>query len=79
MSREKLEDLIATSKLSDLLNKREDKKCSKTVLWTLAIIGSVAAVAAIAYVVYRFFTPDYFEEEFEDDFEDDFFDGSDEL
>lgn len=37
----------------------------------------VAAVAAIAYGVYRFFTPDYledFEDDFEDDFDDDFFD-----
>ena len=32
---------------------------------------AVAAVAAIAYAVYRFFTPDYLED-FEDDFDDDF-------
>ena len=40
-------------------------------IWVLAIIGAVAAVAGIAYAVYRFFTPDYLEE-FEDDFDDDF-------
>ena len=44
--------------------------------------GIVAAVAAIAYGVYRFFTPDYledFEDDFDDDFDDDFFeDESDE-
>ena len=43
----------------------------------MAIIGVVAAVAAIAYGVYRFFTPDYledFEDDFDDDFDDDFFD-----
>jgi len=36
----------------------------------------VAAVAGIAYTVYRFFTPDYledFEDDFDDDFDDDFF------
>jgi hypothetical protein len=42
----------------------------------LAIVGAVAAVAGIAYTVYRFFTPDYledFEDDFDDDFDDDFF------
>ena len=52
-----------------------------------AIIAEIAiilaaAVAAIAYGVYRFFTPDYledFEDDFDDDFDDDFFeDESDE-
>ena len=45
-----------------------------------AIIGAVAAVAGIAYAVYRFFTPDYledFEEDFDDDF-DDYFEDDDE-
>ncbi len=32
---------------------------------------TVAAVAGIAYAVYRFVTPDYLED-FEDDFDDDF-------
>ena len=44
------------------------------------IIGVVAAVAAIAYGVYRFFTPDYledFEDDFDDDFDDDFFEDED--
>ena len=39
-----------------------------------------AAVAAIAYGVYRFFTPDYledFEDDFDDDFDDDFFEDED--
>ena len=39
----------------------------------LLAVSVVAAVAGIAYAVYRFFTPDYledFEEDFDDDFED---------
>jgi len=47
----------------------------------LAIIGAVAAVAGIAYAVYRFFTPDYledFEDDFDDDFDDDFFEDEEE-
>ena len=59
-------------KVNVLLGKKEEeeKKCN-TVLWVFAIIGAVAAVAAIAYAVYRYLTPDYLED-FEDDFEDDF-------
>ena len=67
----KIEEIIAESKLSDILNKKEAEKQKNTVVWVLAIIGAVAAVAAIAYAVYRFFTPDYLED-FEDDFDDDF-------
>ncbi len=67
----KIDELIA------LLRKQEneDKKCRNIVLWMLAIIGTIAAVAGIAYAVYRFLTPDYledFEEDFEDEFEDAF-------
>ena len=51
---------------------RESEKPKNVILWVLAIVGAVAAVAGIAYAVYRFVTPDYLED-FEDDF-DDFFD-----
>lgn len=73
----KMEELISLSRLTELLNKKEeDEKKKNCILWVLAIIGAVAAVAAIAYAVYRFFTPDYlddFEDDFEDEFDDDFF------
>lgn len=75
----KVEEIIAATKLSELMNKKEEDKNCKTVLWVLAIIG---AVAAIAYAVYCFFTPDYledFEEDFEDDFDDDFFNEDDQV
>lgn len=67
----KIEELIAESKLSEILHKNEAEKQKNTVIWVLAIIGAVAAVAGIAYAVYRFFTPDYLED-FEDDFDDAF-------
>lgn len=73
----KIEEMISATKLNEILQKREDDKIKKTILWILAIVGAVVAIAAIAYAVYRFFTPDYlddFEEDFEDDFEDDYFD-----
>ena len=43
----------------------------------LAVVGIVAAVAGIAYAVYRFFAPDYledFEDDFDDEMDEDFFD-----
>mgnify|MGYP003305810306 CR=1 FL=1 len=67
----KFEELIAATKLGELVNKKEDEDQCKKVLWVLAIIGAIAAIAGIAYAVYRFFAPDYLED-FEDDFEDEF-------
>lgn len=67
----RVEELIAETKLKDLLNKKEEEKQKNTIIWILAIIGLAAAVAAIAYGVYKFFTPDYLDD-FEDDFDDDF-------
>ena len=61
----KLEELLAT------LKKKEEEKDKNTVLWVLAIIGAVAAVAGNALAVCRFFAPDYLED-FEEDFDDDF-------
>ena len=51
-SMSKVEDIIAASKLSELMNKKEEDKHGKTVLWILALVGAVAAVAGIAYAVY---------------------------
>lgn len=72
----KVEELMAATKLNEMLHKKEDDNCSKTVLWVLAIVGAIAAVAAIAYAVYCFLTPDYledFDEDFDDDFDENFF------
>lgn len=74
----KLEDMIAASKLNELLHKKDDEKAKNTLLWVLAVVGAVAAIAGIAYAVYKFFTPDYLED-FEDDFDDDFFSDDDEV
>lgn len=51
----------------------EKKKCNVVVI-VLSIIGAVAAMAGIAYAVYRFMTPDYldgFDDDFDDDYDDD--------
>lgn len=73
---ERIEEMVSATKLNEILRKRDDDKIKKTILWILAIVGAVAAIAVIAYGVYRYFAPDYledFEEDFEDDFEDDYF------
>lgn len=69
----KVEEMLSASKLNEILRKRDDDKIKKTILWILAIVGIVVAVAGIAYAVYRFFAPDYLED-FEEDFEDEYFD-----
>lgn len=73
-----LDELINAAKIQELI-KREDpqEKATRRAIWVFAIIGVITAVAAIAFFVYRYLTPDYlddFEDDFDDDFDDDFFD-----
>ena len=67
---EKLSDLLEMAKVSDIIATKKEKEDNK-IVWALAIIGAIAAVAGIALAVYRFFAPDYLED-FEEDFDDDF-------
>ncbi len=91
----KLEDLLAQIKskdlkdikdlkdLKELLGKKqvvvEEKKKCNPLVWILAVVGFVAAVAGIAYAVYRYFTPDYLEDFEDEDYDDDFEDEDDEF
>lgn len=78
LASQKVSDLLAATKLNDLLHKKEvetAEKKSNTLIIALAVIGAIAAVAGIAYCVYRFMTPDYldeFDDDFDDEFEEDF-------
>ena len=69
--------------LIQALRDRDNAKHKNAVLWCLAIIGAIAAIAGIAYAVYRYLTPDYledFDDDFDDDdFDDDFFDDDDQV
>ena len=77
----RMEEIVNSTKLNEFLHRKEEEDKKKNcILWVLAIIGAVAAVAGIAYAVYRFFTADYlddFEDDFDDDFDDDFFEDED--
>lgn len=78
----KIEDLLNAAKVNELLHKKElEEKNKNTIMITLAIIGAIAAVAGIAYAVYKYFTPDYLEDfdddDYSDSFDDDFIEFSD--
>ena len=69
----KLDEVLDNTRVAELLGKkREEEKKSNTILWVFAVIGAIAAVAGIAYAVYRHMQPDYL-----DDFDDDFFEDED--
>ena len=80
----KANEIIGNIKAADFLKKKEEEKTRKTntIAIIVGIVAGVAIVAAIAYGLYCYFTPDYlddfeddFEDDFDDDFEDDFFEG----
>lgn len=78
----KIEKLLNTAKLDELLHKKElEEKNKNTIFIILAVIGAIAAVAGIAYAVYRYCTPDYLDDfdpdDYSDNFDDDFIEFSD--
>ena len=78
-ARAKLDELLTMVKLDELIGRKKQEK-SNPILWILAIVGAVAAVAGIAFLVYRYLSPAYEEDfyDFDDDF-DDFEDDIEEL
>lgn len=73
----KLEELMNTAKINELLHKKElEEKNKNGIIIALAIIGAVAAVATIAYAVFRHLERDYLDDfdadDFGDNFDDDF-------
>ena len=68
----KLENLLEAAKLNELVGRKiEEEKKNNKLVWILAIIGAVVVIAGIAYAVYKFVVPDYYEDD-DIDFDDDY-------
>ena len=66
----KIDDFLSAMKLGEIMHKKDPvEKKKHTLFFILAIIGAVAAIAGIAYAVYRYMNPDYLED-FDDDFDE---------
>ena len=66
----KIDELISAIKSGEIIHKKDPVvKKRHIIVCMLAIIGGVAAMAAIAFAVYRYMNPDYLED-FDDDFDD---------
>lgn len=79
----KVEELLNTARINELLHRKElEEKSKNTIVIVLAIIGAVAAIAGIAFAVYKYLTPDYLDDfdsdDIYDNFDDDFIEFSDE-
>ena len=53
-----IDELISMAKLNSLINAKKEDDESRKVLWVLAIIGAIAAVAGIAALVYKYLSPE---------------------
>ena len=75
MKKEDVMELIDMTKLTNMINGLKDKeivvKEKHTINWkkVACVVGVIAAVAGVAYAIYRYFKKDY-EDEFMDDFDD---------
>ena len=72
------------AKISDFIHRKElEEEKKKTVCLVFAIIAGIAAIAAIAFGIYKYLSReddvDDFEDDFEDDFDDDFEDEEDDF
>ena len=70
---------VTKAKFQELIDavKAKNKETENKLVWCLALIGGIVIVALVAYAVYRFLTPDYYDDYDDDDFDDDFDDFDD--
>ena len=63
---------VTKAKFQELIDavKAKNKETENKLVWCLALIGGALIVALIAYAVYRFLTPDYYDDYDDDDFDD---------
>ena len=55
----------------EVIEEKEEEKKFNVLVFVLAVIGVIAAVAGICYLIYRYFNPDYLDD-FDDDFDEEF-------
>lgn len=71
---------LELQQIKDMIAEKKEgcKKCDckKAITIAAGVAVAVAAIAGIAFAIYKFLTPNY--EDFEDDFDDDFFEDEDE-
>ncbi|MDO5133499.1 MAG: DUF4366 domain-containing protein [Eubacteriales bacterium] len=72
---------VTKAKFQELIDavKAKNKETENRLILGLALIGGIVIVAIIAYAVYRFLTPDYYDDYDDDDFDDDFDEDFDEI
>ena len=70
---------VTKAKFQELIDavKAKNEDTENRLIWGLALVGGIVIVALIAYAVYRFLTPDYYDDYDDDDFDDDFDDFDD--
>lgn len=72
---------VTKAKFQELIDavKAKNEESDNKLVWCLALIGGAVIAALIAYCVYRFLTPDYYDDYDDDDFDDDFDDFDDDF
>ena len=70
---------VTKAKFQELIDavKAKNEETENKLVWCLALIGGIVIVALVAYAVYRFLTPDYYDDYDDEDFDDDFDDFDD--
>ena len=67
----KFEEYLSMAKISDFIHRKElEEEKKKTVCLVFAIIAGVAAIAAIAFGIYKYLSREDDVDDFDDDFED---------
>ena len=66
-----------TQVLRALTTTEDREKKNNTLVVVFAIIGAVCVIGLVAYLIYRFMKPDYFED-YDDDYDDDEYEEDDE-
>lgn len=71
---------VTKAKFQELIDavKAKNEETENKLVWCLALVGGIVLVALMAYGLYRFLTPDYYDDYDDDDFDDDFDDFEDE-